>query len=351
MPLTPNTIPVDRIRIFAKDGSEIAQFSARVERSWAIADEGRAQFAYPSRKTDVVNERVLQFGNWILIENSVIPSWVGVIDTPRTWDARYVTISCYSPERVFSWRRGPTEIVINASAGAIFESLIYYVNLAERTPLTAGNIWKGGTQRQETLNPTALNEDLKRVQERSAEEYAWRPIVDNGKLIVYADWTEKLGIDTSALLHEGKFGGNVEKASRILVEDAPILNDILGYGQGETWKTRPTALVFDAESASKYGLRQKAIEYNGVSSNQTLLDNSQTELNKTKNPSRRFALNALNVGDTFAYLQLGNRLNLQFQNIGFYNGDVGYETRVRITGMSYDPSSKNELKLIVQEIV
>lgn len=347
-----NNAPKERIRIFGRDGQPLGEFRATVERSWAIADEGRAQFSYPTRKTSVVDETLLQFGNWLLVENDSLLPWVGVLDVPREWSTRVVTVYAYGPERVFSWRRGPLEAKLSGSAGTIFESLIGFVNTPETTIIRAGDIWRGGIQRSETVNPTPLNEDLQRLAERSQEEYQWRPVIEaGGRLTVYADWMAKLGQDTGALLHEGKGGGNLEAVGTILTEDGPIANEVFGYGDGETWQSKPAQIVSDLPSIGKYGLRQIGKEFSGVSNLTTLYNNSNTELGQFKQPKRVFQLNALNVGDTFKYMQLGNRLTVRFQNIGFYTGGTGYGTTVRILGLVYDPAQKNKIELTVEEVI
>lgn len=346
-----NNVPVDRVRIFQRDGTPIAEFKARVERSWSLGNEGRAQFIYASRITDIVNRDVLQYGNWVLIENDQLPPWVGVIDTPRTWTPRTVRVSIYTPEKVFEWRRGDLEVKKNGSAGALFRYLLSLVNGAEATIIKAGDIDETGTYREETINPTPLNRDLKRIQERSGEEYQWRPDTDAlGRLIVYADWQPRIGIDTGALLHEGKGGGNVEAISGLFVEDGDIYNNILGYGDGMTWTTKTKYIANDERSGSDYGLRQTSKYFNGVTNTVTLKDNTTEYLKTTKNPVSKFKLNVINVGDTFKYIQLGNTLNLQLQSMGFQTGGIGYEAVVRIVGMRYNPSSKNKIELVTEVI-
>jgi hypothetical protein len=343
-------IPKDTVKIFNIDGSvQVAQFQARVERSWAIGDESRATFTYSSRKTEIVNDDVLRFGNYVLLQNDALMDWVGVIDIPRKSGPRVVQVHCYSPEHVFGWRRGPLERTLTGSAGTIFANLLSYVNTAQPTPITSGSIWRGGPQREETINPTPLSEDLLRLYERSQEEYQWRPVVtDSGRLLIYADWLERLGVDTPALLHEGKGGGNLEATSNILVEDGPIINDILAYGEGLTWNTKPNITVPAHDSIARYGLRQSAKEYQGVTSGATLKVHADKELAKFSEPPKTFTLTALNVGDTFKYIRMGNRMNLQFQNIGFSSGISGLEIKVRIIGAHYDPLMKNKIKLVVE---
>lgn len=348
----PNTTPKERIRIFKRDGSAIAEFRANVPRSWVIGTEGRAQFDYSTRKTDIVNEDVLQFGNWLLIENDQLPPWVGVIDTPRTWATRKVTISAYTPEHVFGWRIGPLEEVITGSAGTIFTRLINRVNQAEQTIIRAGSIWYGGPQRQETINPTLLNQNLKQLWENSHEDYAWTPRVGaDGRLVVYGKWVPILGEETGALLHEGKGGGNIEAVDRIMIEDGPILNSILAYGDGETWTSRPNVTVKGAGSIGRYGLREVGEEFRSTQSITTLTANATAKLAEFSTPARSFQLNALNVGDTFKYISLGNILKLQLQSVGFGMGGLGFMGRVRIIGMQYDPAMRNKIKLVVREVL
>lgn len=344
-----NEIPVDRIQVFDREGIPIAEFRATVMRSWILGGEGRAAFTYPSRKTDIVNKDVLRFGNWILIQNSVLPPWVGTLDTPREWSPRNVTITAFTSEHVFGWRRGPLEEKITGSAGTVFEKLLQYVNRAEATILRAGDIFRGGVQREETINPTLLSRDLERIFERSGEEYAFRPVVSGGRLIVYCDWSKKLGVDTGVLLHEGKGGGNIESVDNVMVEDGPIVNDLLAAGDGESWVSKPVYEVTDATSRGEYGLRQDSQEYTGVTNTRTLRDNGETFIATAKDPTRAYNINALNVGDTFQYIALGNRFNLRFENVGFTGEGLGFETTVRILAMMYNPQLRNKIELVVED--
>lgn len=347
-----NTTPEERVRIFRRNGHPIAEFRAAVERSWSINAEGRAQFEYPSRVTDVVNERVLQFGNWLLVENSYLPPWVGVIDTPRKWGSREVIVHAYTPERVFGWRIGPLEEKYIAKPGHIFEKLITKVNIAEQTMLRVGRIWRSKTSIEVTLNPEPLSVYLADLAERSGEEYAFRPVVnENGKLIVYCDWYNQQGDKSSIFLHEGRGGGNVQAVGNIVTEDEDITNEVLAYGDGMSWNSKPYAIAKSHESIEKYGLRQGSQEFPGVLETEVLRKNGKQFMKTLKQPQVTHHLNALNVGDTFKYMKLGNIMKLQYQNAGFLGGQVGYETDIRILAMVYDPTKhKNMVELAVEEV-
>ena len=175
------------------------------------------------------------------------------------------------------------------------------------------------------------------------------PPTYNGKPI--ADWKALLGEDTGILLHEGKRGGNVESAGNIMVEDGPIYNEIMGYGDGATWQTKPQSIVRDNTSIGRYGLRQVAKEYSGVVATTTLQTSIYQALLEARYTARTFRLNALNVGDTFSYIGLRNIFSLRFENVGFSFGGQGLQTLVRVTGMRYDPDTKNKIDLVVQEVI
>jgi len=158
-----------------------------------------------------------------------------------------------------------------------------------------------------------------------------------------------LGNDTQAILQAGD-GGNLEENNKMLVEDDPLINEWFAYGDGETWTSKPSATVNNQLSIQKYGLRQGVQEYSGVTNEATLVTNANQELSTTREPLRTGKINALNVGDTFSQLALGNRLTLRLEKIGF-TGTAQYETLVRIIGMKYDPEDKNVIELVTEEVI
>lgn len=348
---TPSTAPKEQVRIFDRRGRPLCQFRAAWARSWVINGEGRASAKLAVTKTQYVNDDMLRYGNWILIQNDSLPDWVGMIDVPREWGNRVVTVNAFTPERQFMYRRGPLEVVLTGSAGSIAEQLLTLVNAAENTILRAGDIWRGGVQRQETVNPTRLSQNLAGLSARSHEEYSWRPIINpQGRLLIYMDWFSRLGERTSVILQEGKKGGNIEVSDAPMVEDAPIVNDLLGYGQGTTWKTRPSAVTLASDdSRERFGLRQDSQNWNAVIDLGTIRDNNEQRLSNVSYPDLIFSVTALNRGDTFKYLGLGNRLTLRLASTGFTGDNVGVETLVRIIGMGYNPIEGQKMVLNVRE--
>lgn len=351
--MNPSTAPKERVRIFNRAGVELAQFRAAVSRSWVIGGEGRATMTLASRKTEYVNDLVLRSGNWLLVENDTLPEWVGVIDLPREWSARQVTVNAFSPERVFAQRIGPLEETVKGPAGALFADLIKRVNKTELTLIRPGNIWTGGPVQENILHPYLLSQALSTIQKLSLEEYAWRPVITyNGILNVYADWFYQLGTQVSAPLIEGKAGGNIENGGAEMVEDGTICNSIFGYGPGTTWASRPSKTNYSQNnSVERAGLRQTSKDYGYISALDVIEKSNIAYLRKNSYPTRNFNVTALNRGDTFKFMQLGNRLPLSLQSVGFTGDSIGIETNVRILGMYYNPIDGQKIKLVLQELL
>lgn len=342
----------DRVRIFDRQGKHRAEFRANVQRSWVIGAEGRAAFTLSSLDTRNVDIDVINPGNWLYVQNSSLQDWIGVIDFPREWAARKVTVHAYTPERLLRWRRGPIQQVLNGPAGAIFEQYIAWVNQAEPTILQPGNIWKDGRTQTDTVNPVKLDTKLRALYVSSGQEYTWRADTDQfGRLIVYADWVQRLGTNTNLLLQEGKGGGNIEATAQPMIESEPVENDILGYGDGLTWLTKPTTQKRDIDSIHKYGLREGTKEFRGVTVPATLSDKTQSVLDNISNPLHTFDVVGLdkNGALVFPWLRQGNRVNLRMQSVGFVNGGIGVDTSCRILGMGFNPADGNRVPLILRE--
>jgi len=340
-----NNTPIDRVRIFSRNGIPKAEFMANVSRSWALGEEGRASFDYAIRETDVVNEDNLQFGNYLLVENDSLPPWIGLIDTPREWEDDTVTVNAYGMERLFSYRRGVTgEKKVTGTSGAIFKVFLNKINEAEPTVLRAGEIWEGGQKRQITFTPNTLDVSLSELSKRSNEEYYFRPVVINGKLQVYADWTKRVGENTPLILSQGSGGGNIETPK--MKDDIYIINSILGHGDGTSWESKPFFISRDLDSIDRYGLREDAIHYRGVTEKTTILSNNIDFLSRNSTPKKIIQLSAINEGDTFQWLGIGNTCQVSIEKFGF----GGFTGQTRILGMGVKPSEKNTISLVLEDI-
>lgn len=325
---------MDQVRIFDSDGIWIEQVRTLADRAWAITKETSARFAI-SVFDPKCNPYVLNYGNLVLIEQSDgLPDWVGMIDD-ISFERGACIVSAYTPERYFTYRRGPRTLTLVGRAGEIFASMIKYINGIEKTPIVIGNIATNTTTMQETINPVKITKNLDRLTTRSGEGYRWRPEVERGKLIIYADWFPSLVAETGLILQDGY---NIS-GDHPLNLSAPI-NDYLVYGAGSDWSTRPIAQAVDDFSRGQYGLRQGSENINTES--QDTLDEAVTVvLNSYRLPNASFPLSALNVDDTFQKLMPGAMATFtKLVGHGFSNGSLGYLSYDRvISSMAYEPAN------------
>src|SRR5512146_1556033 len=97
---------MDQVLLFSRKGRCLADIRVTAERTWTANDEGEAEFdlatSDPACREDWIN-----YGNWVLIRNDKLPSWVGMIDTPREWKRRFVHVHAFSPDRQLAYRDVP----------------------------------------------------------------------------------------------------------------------------------------------------------------------------------------------------------------------------------------------------
>jgi hypothetical protein len=321
---------MDRVRLFDRFGMQIDEIRATVERAWGLNTQTSGSFrvSYADAKCTPSN---LEYGNWVLVENSDgLPDWVGMIDL-REPGRDGVKITAFSPEVVFDYRIGPRSQTLAGSPGSVFAQMIDYINAQEETVLQAGNIESSGSL-EETLNPVALSDDLNRIVERSGQGYRWRPDVDLGQLTIYGDWYADMTLDTGLILHDGYNIGGLSP-----IRESPPVSHVLAYGNGSLWSNRLIAEAQDLESRDRYGLRQVSFNVQ-TPSMETLTAAAQQKLNMSHHPAPAFSLNIANVGDTFKKIAPGVQAVMVRIVAGSFFG-VDLTDQVKILNMHYDPEN------------
>ena len=332
----------DTVKVYKKDGTPIAEIEADVTRAWLLNGVGRASFILSTRDPKCTIEN-LEFGNYVTVESDKLPVWGGVIDTPRQWGGCKVTVNCYSGEQVLGYRRGLPGIKYTGTAGAIFEQIINLANKQGATLAKVGDIFTGGIQRQETVQPEPLLDTIIDISERSLNDFYLAPEFDeNNNLYFSANWYEVMGEYSDVALIEGL---NIQLRDPIYEEQGTIINDLLGKGQSATWNSKSTYQVQNAASISRFGLRQASRQFQDVTSTGTLKKNTENAVSDECNPKRTFNLSALDEGALFYNLRLGNTFDLSMFSVGFN----GIKTTVRLSGMQYTPSS-GKVDLTVYEV-
>jgi len=336
-----------RVMIYDQGGAALAEVEASVTRSWVLSDVGEA--AVTLAITDAkCRQEVIEFGRLVVVEHDRLPAWVGVIDVPRDWSRMKVIVKSLSAEQIFHYRVPPAVKTLTGTAGALFAEMLAIANLQGDTLMRPGEIYLGGQTRQETINLTRLLAEIKRVSNRSGHEWGVTPeIGTDGRLTLRAHWWERRGgmVDDLAL----EEGWNIEATDDVLSEQGEIVNWLMGYGDGATWASRPIVIRQDDDSIARYGLHQDARAYDGVTSPATLEASVLADLARLKQPRRTFGLTALDVGNTFTRVGLGNILRLRLISTGFTGDASGLEATVRVRAMEYK-EAENKLDLVVDEV-
>lgn len=337
----------DKIIIFNRNGISIVEFRASVARSWVLNDEGRASFNYPVIRSNVVNKSVLEFGNYILIINNLLPEWAGIIDTPRVWNERgQVEVNAYTTDRLFNYRIGANdETKMNAiPAGALFKLMVKRINDVEPTIMQFGKALTHAKTYEQTWGATPLVTNLRSLLDDSGEECEFVPVFANGKLSIQANWYTKIKHQTKLVLHSG---GNMENPT--MSEDGDIINYLRGYGDGEAWASRPKVTTVDNVSKIRYGMRQAGKEWFDIIDSAGVQEANNKFISINKNPVKTISLKALNFGTTFQNLAIGNIVKIQLANMGFGTPPLGEYFDARIIGLAYNPIYSNKIDVVVEE--
>ena len=311
------------VLVFDRSGTRLATFTADVARSWVLNDVGEATFTLPT-SDEHCRQGVLEYGNLVVVRHEKVQPWVGVFYPPRDWGRFQVTPTAYSAELLLHFRRGIPGRRLTGTAGGIFEAMLEIANHAEDTLMRAGSIWRGGIMREETMETNSLLISAQRLAQRSGNEFGVEmELLPDGKLSLLAHWWQTRGAGRQYALIEGK---NIEAGSTPWSEQGEIENDILGYGDGATWQSRPQYTALNAASRRRYGLMQGSVFFEGVTQPSTLQQNTESELRVRPHPRNTFRLSALDQDETWQQVRLGDTLPLDLHTVGFAGGGRFWQT-------------------------
>jgi hypothetical protein len=102
----------------------------------------------------------------------------------------------------------------------------------------------------------------------------------------------------------------------------------------------------DKDSAGRYGDRYTSFSHT-VGHIQSASDRAtDSALDKQKQPRKTFDLTALDVGDLYNNLRIGDTLPVHLVSVGFQGDSYGVDTTARLLGMTYaDLDNKDQLVL------
>ncbi len=329
-----------RVSIYRRDGSFLTTIQTQTERSWVLNDFGECTFKMPL--TDAKSaQSYFEIGNLVFVEHDTLPNWAGKILPDVIWGSdETVTWKAYSGEALLMLRRSVFgQVWTAASPGSLFRMLVDQANRPEDTLIRAGEVYEGGTGAQDTMDGKSIYDHVTGMSESREQDWGVDPVIDpdTNRLTWLAHWYARRGADVAVTLKEGL---NFEKRGEPLRQQRWVVNNLMGIGEGSDG-SRPRSYFTDAESVSRYGLMQGSEDFAGVSSQGTLDAHTLGRLNELRHPRNTFSLTALNVGETYFALRLGNVLPLKSLTFGFdAQGEIGLETAVRIVAIKYSDASE-----------
>jgi len=325
-----------RVSVYTKAGLYITDIDASVERSWKMSDYGEGSFSISIRDVKAYYEH-LRFGNLILIEHNKLPLWGGIIDYPRRWNMRNyaIDISAYTAEHILKSTRLPKTFTPVGKPVVIIQEIFKRIQTDAR--ITYGILSEGGDVQKPEYHYDTAYDAITTLCEEAEMEFNIIPEVDaTGRLYFVFNLFERygMGVTSPIKLLEGK---NIALTDEPIIEDGPIYNDVIGYGEGATWGDKITENRIDAESIGEYGIRMSSFSVKSKVK-ADIVEATIAEINLSKNPTLKFDINVLDVDNTMEDIQLGNKYDLEFYTCGFDGAGIGLSTTARVLGFAYNDS-------------
>lgn len=325
-----------RIRLYNRGGTLIYEVDSPSFREWVLNDIGSASFTI---KADGMEEYI-QFGNYITIEHDKLDTWVGVIQTPRTWSSNVITVNAKSAMWLFSQRVGSYEQSVIGSWGDVFSQMIGIVNAAESTLLRIGT-YDDGISYESVVDMSNLYTYLQRALAQAQTRLDFRPVVTGGQLVVYIDMQPTLYTPSNLRLEEGL---NIKDNTSILIEQGEIYNDITILGVGLD-QTKFTANAVDQVSVDRYGRRQRLFSEGQSQNDVSRL--ATVRLAQYAYPRNTLALTTMDKGDTLLYTRVGNSGPVELKSVGYLSGALGFRGTASVRVLQFD--DKNQEAVLVCE--
>lgn len=325
--------------IFDKSGVPITTIKTESERSWVLSSEGKCTF--DMAVTDPkAHKSILAPGNFIYIDHPDLQAWAGMIDDDEDFNEDgTISYTAWSGEHILKYRRSTiNKVLTGSSAGLVISRLLDMANQAGDTLIRAGEIYKGGKDRMETLDGKSIYSHIESLAKRAGVEWNVDPVIDdNGHLSFVLNVYEKRGENSALALKEGH--NIIKRGTPLRRRSGNIINDLLALGDAST-DERPHVVVEDKESQSVFGLRQGTKDFDGNTEIGTLTANAEKELVVSAWPINIHSIEALNKGETFKKLRLGNTHQILAHSYGRRNdGQLGVDEPGRVIGMRYKEKS------------
>ena len=330
-----------QITVTDVNGVPLGELAAGVESvTWKLNDVGRARLVVANPGTA---DELIQFGNRVFIEfDNGLPDWAGYLDTPRRWSYGSAALNAYSGEGLLAHRvtdRG--RYFRKATAGAILRAVLQ--EQAGPPVVEIGTIWLEGLPHSPDYHYKSM---LRIVQDSllrmETADFDVTGRMEGGRLKMRVNFYERKGydLDTVYLLE----GHNISVGEP--EEQGEIVNEWFLAGGGSGWgaESRVYATARDEISIQRYGLRQGAEVFSGVTVQETLDGHAVNNLAETAEPYFSLPLTAINLAPgLFADYGIGDGVNIELYS---YFAD-GYAGQRRVIGREYRAQSGGVVTMVV----
>lgn len=341
-----------KITIFDHFCNKLIDFSniPTTPRSWILNGSGKAEFSIgfdPSipQVNQLLQERYFQYGNLIHIEHlpsvdadgnkrGKLPDWTGIILPNRDWDLGVCHITAYSAESILVFRampyvsiKGtPKKFVQQVMDALQAKNIVFQYDVMDDIPLTF----------PDDLRTNAYDHIIKLIKNSGMDWNVTGSIDKNNRLNLYINLYNRKGIDTSLRFTNV----NSELGSPLLSEQGTPSNQVFGYSQAQTANGRYNAEAINQSAFDDYGPLQLNQVFVGLHDATSVFNATKARADERGRPVMRVTRNAIDINNTFDYLDTGNTVLLKENNVGFNpNGGYGFEARVKILSMSYNDLS------------
>ncbi len=326
-----------KFSVFGVDGISRGDFTAIAAPGWAVGGS-RAVNAGGSISVEipdfVAEQPWMQLGNLVLTRpHPDLELWAGMIDTP--WTATLpVKVTFYNIEYLLKIRTPDNESLEKGSVDKIMRRMVELANAQQEIFLRIGTVGEiDKTAREETLKQVDLWGQFQALGQRTNTQFATRPVIENGRLMIYLDLASSPGEDTNYLLFDGE-QGNMTITSAVV--DGEIYNRVIGVGSQSTPTSRlQTSPQLDASSIEKYRLRSAVTQFKDVTVLSTLEKNTKNFLGDSKQPYLKLTVEILNHENVFKLLRRGNTFVTHASKLYLPGGVRSWKGLTQINALTY----------------
>lgn len=333
--------------VFSPTGKQLAELSVDFYREWKINAYGKGSFTIALNDTKF-KKQYLNYGNFIYVENSELPPWVGTIEPPGKWSNYSLEVNCLSAEYYLSKAVTRPNEKIKGSPGKIFQQLIEDVGSRLSLSPTVGKIYDSGKESIYNKPFTSIYDAALDLKENGNEEFNVTPLIENGRLILVANWYKAMGTTKLRKLFETR---NFEMGGELL-EQGEIINSAFIYGDGATWESKPISDAIDQTSAFNHGYSEVG-EYDKTATDANVSDLAQIYVKKYKEPRRTFKIAVAKEDDNdtiFKDIKLGDTFPFSTVSCGWTGSHVGLDSKFRVLQMTFK-DTEGKLNITADEVI